>query len=64
MRVTQRKYLSLGSSPVHRGYPRLMVTSFNNTHCELKYIYVWIYENGVKELDPTDPYFTLISVKL
>ena len=27
-------------------------------------IYVWIYENGVKELDPTHPYFTLISLYL
>ena len=27
-------------------------------------IYVWIYENGVKELHPTHPYFTLISLNL
>ena len=27
-------------------------------------MYVWIYESGVKELDPTDLYFTLISEKL
>ena len=25
-------------------------------------IYVWIYENGAKELDPKHPYFTLISL--
>ena len=27
-------------------------------------IYFWIYENVVKELHPTHPYFTLISLNL
>ena len=27
-------------------------------------IYVWIYENGVKELHSTHPYFTFISLNL
>ena len=26
------------------------------------YIYVWIYENGAKELYPYNPYFTWISL--
>ena len=28
------------------------------------YIYVWIYENGAKDFDHYNPYFTLISLKM
>ena len=31
---------------------------------DISYIYVLIYENGVKDLHPKHPYFTLISLNL